>query len=114
MIAASFDFSGQIVAAHELGHLLGLMHVNRGCNGNNPSKSTSCGGGKGYDTLPFGGQVMEVPFDPFNNRVVGWSFSDPNLMVFDFMSYACTRWISETNWRRLIDGIYWVGGGGGF
>jgi hypothetical protein len=96
--ASSFAFD-RVTAAHEIGHMLCLRHVNQGCAGSNPAKSNTCGGGsKGYDSLPFGGQVQDVAFDPYNNAVRG----SPR---FDMMSYACTRWISATNWNRLFSSI---------
>jgi hypothetical protein len=96
--AASFGFD-RVAAGHEIGHLLCLRHVNQGCNGNNPDESNSCGGGsKGFDSLPLAGQVVDVAFDPYNNAVV----PAPR---FDFMSYACQRWTSATNWDQLFSTI---------
>ncbi len=92
--SATFD---RIAAGHELGHLRCLRHVNQGCNGDNPDESNTCGflKGKGYDTLPAEGAVAEVAFDPYNAVVV----AAPR---FDFMSYACSRWVSIDNWNRLF------------
>jgi hypothetical protein len=96
--ACAFAF-GRTDAAHELGHLLCLRHVNQGCNGENPDESNSCTGGpKGYDVLPFDGQVLDVPFDPYFATVV----AAPR---HDLMTYACTKWISLTNWNRLFSSI---------
>jgi hypothetical protein len=96
--AQTFPFD-RVTAAHEIGHMLCLRHVNQGCGGSNPDQSNTCGGGsKGYDSLPLGGQVQDVVFDPYNNAVV----PSPR---FDMMSYACTRWISATNWNRLFSTI---------
>jgi hypothetical protein len=85
--------------AHEIGHLLCLCHVNQGCNGTNPDVSNTCDGSdKRYDSLPSGGQVLDVAFDPYANQTV----PAPR---FDFMSYACAKWISEFNWNRVFSGL---------
>ena len=79
--------------------MLCLRHVNQGCSGVNPEPSNSCfESGKGFDVLPFGGQVLDVPFDPYKNITV----PAPR---YDMMTYACDRWISETNWMTLYNRI---------
>jgi hypothetical protein len=87
--------SRRVSGGHELAHLRCLRHVNQGCNGTNPAASEPCGGGdEDFDGLPVSGQVLEVAFDPWYNDVV----PSPR---YDFMTYACNRWISEVNWNRL-------------
>jgi hypothetical protein len=72
--------------AHELSHNLGFMHVNVSCGG-------GAIGGPFYGH-PNGGNLTDVPFDPFWNQALGGT-------VNDFMSYGCTVWTSEDSWNRL-------------
>ena len=92
------DRSRRVSGGHEIGHMLCLRHVNQGCDGTNPAKDESCDGGDdGFDELPAGGLVLHVAFDPYYNDVVSFP-------RYDFMTYACNRWISEANWNRLYAG----------
>ena len=94
---AGWAQAGKEPAAHEIGHLLCLQHVNQWCGtGEHPDPSTSCVPlqGKGYASLPIDGFILHVVFDPWANAVLGFP-------RYDFMSYACNRWPSETHWMRL-------------
>ena len=70
--------------AHEIGHLLGLKHVNRGC-------FTVPEGP--FSNLPNNGELQDVAFDPY------WNQALDNLT--DFMSYGCNRWTSRWSWNSI-------------
>ncbi len=78
--------------AHELGHTLKLKHVN---------ENMSCGmiPGGPFDDLPDGGKILRGDaFDPAKGKVVeNYGF------LYDFMTYACNKWVSRANWQRLFD-----------
>src|SRR6185295_17917170 len=65
---AGWAQAGKAPAAHEIGHLLCLQHVNQWCGtGEHPDPSTSCVPfeGKGYASLPIDGLIVHVIFDPW-------------------------------------------------
>jgi hypothetical protein len=80
----------QDVIAHELGHTLKLNHVNPQLNcGMAPDEDGA------FDTLPDGGAIrFGDAFDPFRVSVK-WP-------VYDFMTYACEKWVSRDTWMRLF------------
>ncbi len=76
-------------AAHEIGHLLGHGHVK--VTGDEGCFWMSC------EDAPNGGLLRNPPFDPHWNQVITGD-------VWDVMSYANERWVSEHHWpffRRL-------------
>lgn len=77
--------------AHELGHTLKLNHVN-------PNQHCGIEPDGDFDTLPNGGAIVSGDaFDPSAGQPVTLP------LLFDFMSYACFRWVSRSNWRRVFD-----------
>jgi hypothetical protein len=82
----------RIKTAHELGHNVGFLHVNRGCN-SDPNGL--------FYPHPDDGDLIDIPFDPYWNRVIGNGVGT----VQDFMSYGCRRWVSGDSWMRLITAI---------
>lgn len=92
----SLSSSGDVARttpAHELGHCAGRMHVNRGCGASTP--------GGPYFAHPDNGNLLNVPFDPFYNNIIG-SFSGS---VQCLMSYGCAVWVSEYEWTDLLNVI---------
>ncbi|UBV20987.1 hypothetical protein H8Z59_27970 [Mycolicibacterium fortuitum] len=80
----------RVIAAHELGHTLKLNHVNVGSF---PEDQRT------FDDLPEGGAVRnEDVFDPHAVK----KLFEGSMPLWDFMSYAPFRWISTTNWNRLL------------
>lgn len=84
----------RVKTAHELGHNLGLDHVNQGCNGSSPDCNGSC-----YNH-PTSGRLTETAFDPHWNRTLRDEPDAPGT-EWDFMSYGCTRWASSDSWSRM-------------
>ena len=51
-----------------------------------------------FDVLPDGGAIRPGDgFDPTRADTVGPSF--------DFMTYACQRWVSRVTWKRVFDKV---------
>jgi hypothetical protein len=77
--------------AHELGHTLSLNHVN---------PNVTCGRAPegSFDTLPDGGSIQAGDaFDPTAGQPIS------NTPLFDFMTYACYRWVSREQWLRVFN-----------
>lgn len=89
----------RITTSHELGHNLGLKHVNLPTSGDCAPSST--------ESHPNGGYLDNVPFDPFYNMVIRQSGCSGSTCVADFMSYYhCVhkpRRISRSQWNKLIE-----------
>jgi hypothetical protein len=81
----------QTTIAHELGHTLKLNHVNPAMNcGIAPDDDDD------FDTLPDGGAIRPGDaFDPHKVKV--------QVAVYDFMTYACSTWVSRATWTKLFD-----------
>lgn len=77
----------RIKTAHEVGHNLGMKHINRG------------GAGGSFYNHPNNGDLLDVPFDPFWNVTVDLS------SVSDFMGYGSPRWSSADSWNRMMSSI---------
>ena len=100
-------FVGGGTLAHEFGHNTGLKHVRSDltCGSEIPEGP--------WDSLPngaspctlgainLGDPATAVGFDPLSRAVI------PPDRAGDLMSYATNRWISEFNWRRMLD-VYTV------
>jgi hypothetical protein len=81
------------IIAHELGHTLELSHVNPNVTCGSPFDDDG-----DFDTLPEGGAIRRGDaFDPTAGSVIP-GFAG----IHDFMSYACERWVSRTNWMRVF------------
>ncbi|MDB4292431.1 IPT/TIG domain-containing protein [Maribacter sp.] len=77
----------RIKTAHEIGHNLGMKHIDVG------------GAGGSFYNHPNNGDLLDVPFDPFWNVTVNLS------SVSDFMGYGSPRWSSADSWNRMMSSI---------
>ena len=84
----------QETIAHELGHTLKLNHVNPDINCGIPPDAD-----RSFDTLPNGGLIrIGDAFDP-----VSLSVPQGYGGLYDFMTYACKKWVSRDTWLRLFN-----------
>jgi len=97
---------GGITVAHEFGHNSGFRHIRSDltCGSSIPLPS----GGK-YDSLPNGASPCTLGLVDLNDPAASTGF-DPLSWTIplpgsngDLMSYAAPMWISEYNWKRLIE-----------
>jgi len=78
------------VAAHEIGHNIGLPHVNSASCGQNPIGTDP--------NYPYsGGSIGQVGIDVYNYSLI------PATTNKDLMSYCWPKWISDYNYRKFYD-----------
>ena len=88
----SVTFDNALIAAHEIGHNHGLLHV--AATG---AISDFCGAPSGVDKFfpHLRGEIGQIGYDAFNHRVL-----DPVLHT-DIMTYCQRYWISDYHFKKI-------------